>query len=395
LTPISGILPASSISPGRGFWFPSGNKSMKEKIKTQKGFIQIPLLVMVIVFIVIVGGIGYGVIKHNKTSKIIREVEQPKNLGIKKQEITDGLDRNKKLLEDKSEYIQGIEEEKARRIAIEAQLELERQLTREQILKLQRERQEAEERWVEAETKRAIEELLRIGPLLQDYYNEIRNARGLGKNWWLYGYQEEVNFASYLAKHSLAKIYWPEYEAVYHTLTGSYSYLDAKEILDAVFVEYAIGITPFYPYYENYSDTEKIERILDFINFHISYEPDFNQILRAPPETLGFKSGDCDDYSILISALFANVGINSAIMFVESTDRTEAHAMVLFQSKETLPLWSYSDLTWFGLPSGEWYILEPQFTLEEHQQNPDWFKKWDIVAAALVGKLEPSTYPIQ
>jgi len=200
----------------------------------------------------------------------------------------------------------------------------------------------------------------------------------------LHGYQGEVDFASYLAKHNIAKAYWPEYESTYHSYSGSYTFLDAKEQLDkVVFREYTADVN----YYTD-SDYEKIRKILDFTKFHIHYEPDFNQILRAPAETLGFKSGDCDDWSILMSALFANVGINSAIMFVKSENRIEAHAMVLVQSKETLPFWSYSDLTSFDLPSGRWWIIEPQFTFEEHQQNPEWFAKWRIEAVALVGSAE-------
>jgi putative effector of murein hydrolase len=46
---------------------------MKEKIKTQKGFIQIPILIAIIVSVVVVSGIGYGTIEYNKTSKIINE----------------------------------------------------------------------------------------------------------------------------------------------------------------------------------------------------------------------------------------------------------------------------------------------------------------------------------
>jgi hypothetical protein len=103
---------------------------MKEKIKTQKGFIQIPILIAIIISIVIATGVGYGAVEYNKTSKIIKEAEQltkeekyneaigklevaqNKLLGktILKQKIGTELDTNKKLLEDKSKYNQGIEE---------------------------------------------------------------------------------------------------------------------------------------------------------------------------------------------------------------------------------------------------------------------------------------------
>jgi len=103
---------------------------MEEKIKTKKGFIQIPILIAIIVSVVVTSGIGYGAIEYHKTSKIIKEAEQlakeekydeaigkleiaqNKFLGktILKQKITAELEINKKLLEDKTEYTQGIEE---------------------------------------------------------------------------------------------------------------------------------------------------------------------------------------------------------------------------------------------------------------------------------------------
>jgi len=104
---------------------------MKDKAKIQKGFIQIPLLIAIIVSIVVASGIGYGVIEYRKTSKTIREAEQLaeeeryneaneklesaqnswliKNLGLKKQEISNEIEKNRKLDEDKLTYNQGLE----------------------------------------------------------------------------------------------------------------------------------------------------------------------------------------------------------------------------------------------------------------------------------------------
>jgi len=444
---------------------------MKEKIKIQKGFIQIPLLIGIIVSIIAAAGISYGAMEYSKTSKIIREAEQlakegkydeaieklehaqNKLLGkmILKQKINAELDTNKKLLEDKSEYNQGIEEfnkgnwdkakellskvsetfphyqdaknkieevqkkitekevakavekveeetqrkvqeEKEARKAAEAQLELERQISRAQISELQQKRQEAEKQWAEAETKRKIEELFRIGNLLQDYYNEIRKFKeisGESKKWWLY----EANvvgahIASYLAQHDIGLYRWPEEEAIYHSKTGSYSYVDAKKILDNIlFLPYAAGVD-----YYNDSDFEKIYKILNFIHAHIHYEHDFNEIFRAPVETIGLKSGDCDDFSILVSALLADAGIRSGIIFVKSKDGTQAHAMVIFQSKEFFPLYYYSDLTSYGSPAGKWYILEPQFTYEENLNRDDWFTQWNLTGAATVWEAGPPSF---
>ncbi len=105
---------------------------MKEKIKIQKGFILIPLLIIIIFSITATIGVGYGVVEYKKTSKIIKEAEQltkeekyneaieqltltqdewlVKNLGIKKQNIANEIEKNKKLLQDKLEYTQGVEE---------------------------------------------------------------------------------------------------------------------------------------------------------------------------------------------------------------------------------------------------------------------------------------------
>jgi len=101
---------------------------MKSKIK-QKGFIQIPLLIAIIVSIVIATGVGYGAIEYNKTSKIIKEAEQlakeekydeaigklevaqNKLLGkmLLKQKISTKLDENEKLLADKTKYDEGLD----------------------------------------------------------------------------------------------------------------------------------------------------------------------------------------------------------------------------------------------------------------------------------------------
>ena len=105
---------------------------MKEKIKTQKSFIQIPLLIAIIGSIAVISVGGYGGFEYYKTSKVIKEAKQlageekyneanekleftknrwiVKNLGIKRQEIANETEKNNTLLEDKSEYNQGVEE---------------------------------------------------------------------------------------------------------------------------------------------------------------------------------------------------------------------------------------------------------------------------------------------
>jgi len=102
---------------------------MNQKNKTKKGFIQIPIVIAIIVSVIVVSGIGYGVIEYTKTSKLIKEAEklskeekygeainklefaQKRLVGkILNKKINTELEKNKKLLEDQTEYTQGIEE---------------------------------------------------------------------------------------------------------------------------------------------------------------------------------------------------------------------------------------------------------------------------------------------
>jgi hypothetical protein len=96
---------------------------------------------------------------------------------------------------------------------------------------------------------------------------------------------------------------------------------------------------------------------------------------------MGFKSGDCEDFTILASALFKKIGIDSAFGRFKN-DKNEYHAMVLvhLENLGSYGYWYYSDLTYYGLASGKWIIIEPQYTIEN--QNTDWIKQWTIVAAA-------------
>jgi len=103
---------------------------MRDKIKTQKGFIQIPLLIAIIVSIAVISVGGYGGLEYYKTSKVIKEAKQlageekyneaiqkletaqnslvVKNLGLKRQEINDKIEANKRNLEDKSKFTQAL-----------------------------------------------------------------------------------------------------------------------------------------------------------------------------------------------------------------------------------------------------------------------------------------------
>jgi len=92
------------------------NYILKTQMKIKKGFIQIPLLIAAVVFIVTLSGaVGYGVFEYHKIFEIIREAEQlvkeerynkaieklefvqnrwlVKNLGIKRQAIANKIEK--------------------------------------------------------------------------------------------------------------------------------------------------------------------------------------------------------------------------------------------------------------------------------------------------------------
>ena len=129
------------------------------------------------------------------------------------------------------------------------------------------------------------------------------------------------------------------------------------------------------------SNVLKVEKILNFLDCYINYESEVNDNFLAPVETLGYKSGDCDDFTILASALFKMNGIDSAIGLFEN-DNSEFHAMVLLHL-DNLGNYTYyynSDLTGKGLDEGKWIIIEPQTTIEN--QGTNWVKQWRLIVAA-------------
>jgi hypothetical protein len=98
----------------------------------KKGFIQIPLLIAIVVSVVMATGVGYGTVEYKKISGLVEKSNQlakeekyseaneelefaqnswfVKTFGIQKEKIVLEIENNKKLLEDKLEYAQGIEE---------------------------------------------------------------------------------------------------------------------------------------------------------------------------------------------------------------------------------------------------------------------------------------------
>lgn len=208
----------------------------------------------------------------------------------------------------------------------------------------------------ELSTSDNVLQTLRIGHLLEDYYNSVRADHSYSTD------QDKVKFAAALAKHGLGEIYWAaSYEDTYYSYTNEHSCTTARRELDKVINVIGVQVTD--------SPTQKIGKILDFINAHIHYEYDIADANLAPMETLGFLSGDCEDFSILAAALFKAEGIDSAVGIFRGP--SSAHEMTLVHVDDISPYgyWSYTDLTGLGLQSGTWVIIEPQHTIENQSTD--------------------------
>ena len=214
---------------------------------------------------------------------------------------------------------------------------------------------------------------LKIGNSLTSYYDYLRYEFGPTGSRSYWGYEEEsCKFASSLALHDLHRLYWVEAEENYGVDVGQESYAQAWDVLNKA-VEYC-GIDPAD------TDTDKVEKVLDFVYGLVDYELEIDDSLRAPVETLSLKSGDCDDFSILVAALLEAVDIQTGIGFFESPD--SAHAMVLVQMDdlEGYRCWYYDDLTYYDFEPGRWLIIEPQLPIG-YQDIDDTMEEYDIYMA--------------
>lgn len=223
-----------------------------------------------------------------------------------------------------------------------------------------------------------VETRLRIGNTLESYYDLLRQDLGPTgtKRWWTYSesyWQTAVDFAANLAMHDLRRIYWPTIEEDYVEDVGEYSYDTAREKIDEIME--LVGVS----YYD--TPIDRIRKTLEFIYRYIHYESEVNDIFSAPVETLGYKSGDCDDFSVLAATLLEDLGIDSAIGFFRN-DQNQYHAMamVYLENLGDYGYWCFSDLTGKGLTEGSWIIIKPQLTIE--CQDSDWIQQWDLLVAA-------------
>lgn len=220
---------------------------------------------------------------------------------------------------------------------------------------------------------------LLIDHLISLTFNEIRKEYQPNYNPWvddLYYYEQiSVEYAADVCAHDLGRIYWPDIENIYYNLTGNTLCDEAyNRLFQAIELVNISGSD---------TDTKKVERILSFTSNYIEYQYDLNDEFLFPSETLSYKTGDCDDFSILAAALFEYEDIQSAIGFFESDYYEYAHCMVLINLNdlEGYGCYYYDDLTDYEISEGRWIILEPQSNIND-QAERSWFEKWDIYAIA-------------
>jgi len=215
-----------------------------------------------------------------------------------------------------------------------------------------------------------LETSLRIGNSLESYFDYVRQEN-VPPVWP--SYQRKADFGAELALHGLGVNCWPSLENEYVQVAGRHSYESAKERIDYVTDVMETNV------YD--SSTEKIRKILDFISGHISYEEEIDEVFLAPAETLAFRSGDCDDFSILAACLLETMKVKTAFGIFRSTD-DKYHCMILVHLDE-LEGYEYcglSDLTKYGLDEGKWIVIEPQHPIS--RQDLEWIGQWDLVAAS-------------
>ena len=210
---------------------------------------------------------------------------------------------------------------------------------------------------------------LRIGNSLASYYEFIRSEIGTNMK----SEKEECTFAVCLALHDLHRLYWRDIEEQFSEDVGGESYDLAWQVLSKAYDHCEINSRD--------SDVEKIRKILEFVNWFIDYEHEVDDSKRAPVETLSLRTGDCDDFTILVGALFERAGIESSIARFENED-DEGHYMVLvhLDNLGEYRCWYYEDLQKYDLMKGKWIKIEPQRKIEQ-QHDEEWMSQWNLKMA--------------
>ena len=211
---------------------------------------------------------------------------------------------------------------------------------------------------------------LNAGNSLTSFYDTLRNEEGLTGGGSQKNMYKEIKFGRDLVRHSLGENIWATLEKEYRKDTGISSYSQANEILKIAYNQTKIS--------SGDSDTEKVTKILEYINDLMDFESDMNDVFRAPAEVLTVRSGDCDDYCFLAAALFDEAGIKTAIGFYKNED-DNGHTMNLLHLDELegYNYYSYDSLTSKGLSSGKWIQIEPQRYIDD-QNDEEWMEDWEL-----------------
>ena len=219
---------------------------------------------------------------------------------------------------------------------------------------------------------------LLIDHLMSLTFSEIRKEYQPYYDPWIddvnYYEQVSVEYAADLSAHDIGRIYWPDVENNYYEITGNYLSDEAYgKIWD---LSNLINIST------KDSDVEKVEKILEFTSTFIEYQYDLNDEFLFPTETITYRTGDCDDFSILAAALFEVVDIESAIGFFEDDAEEYLHCMVLVKMNDLgdYGYYYYDDLIDFGLSEGKWIVLEPQADISE-QAEENLIEIWNLYVA--------------
>ncbi len=212
---------------------------------------------------------------------------------------------------------------------------------------------------------------LNIGHNLTSFYDIVRYNHGPAgdKIQYLNMDREKLRYAEKLIRHDSGISEFSDIEQMYFNKIGIRSYELAKNFLDLAIYYCEIN--------EYDTASEKIEKILEFIDKKLSYHLETDELYRAPVEMLSIGSGDCDDYSILAATLFEHVGIDTALAMYENPEH-EWHMMTLVHLDDiNYKHWYWTDLTYLGLKEGKWIDIDPQKLITE-QGDDNWFEQWDI-----------------
>lgn len=220
--------------------------------------------------------------------------------------------------------------------------------------------------------EKEVVDALKLDRMIMEYYGMIGDyyVITLQDDWSLQKQKEaQAEFAADLARHSIGECSWPWPEECYFENTGRHSYDDAKMRLE--FFLSLSGVET------EDSLVTKIEKILSHVNSFVSYWPDLKDRFNSPWETLAYRTGDCEDYSILVSALFELAGVDSAFAFVNNSEGVD-HALVLAHIEDlgSYDYISFPSLIDFGLSEGQWIQIEPQHTIDlqfDYEGRAEWF----------------------